>query len=375
MTARQIDSNGWFSVARNPISRVGVFPYLGRSLGLTGEDAEKVFQVYRPAAEIGSDEAVASFRTLPIILDHTMLGDASKGYTPATKKGVGGTTGDNVEFDPEDGILYSNLKIFDEGLAEKINNGTNQLSCGYRCEYDFTSGTFDGKPYDVVQRKPRGNHVAVVKKGRMGSDIAVLDSDDDEYTFDHMDVLELKPVLDDETKEAIGAYVRDEVKKFMDELRDEPKEKIEEKAEVEIEDKAKAADKLKLEEEAKLKESEDKSDKATMKAAADAMDAAIKRLEATAKASPKIALAMAADRDDLYNRVKPFVGVFPVAAMDADEVAVYAAEKLGLKVEASNARAALDGYLHNRSTQKAQVVTGLDSADTSGADLVNAAFL
>lgn len=374
MSARIHDSNGWYRVDRNPISRVGVFPYLGRSIGVTGEDADKVFQVYRPAEELGSADAIESFRTVPVISDHTMLGAVDLGLTPAARKGVGGTTGDNVEFDAASGILYSNIKIFDEGLAGEINAGKKELSCGYRCAYDFTPGEFNGQKYDVVQRRMRGNHVAVVKKGRMGSDIAVLDS---QFTYDSVDVLELKPVLDKETQDAIAATV----KAALDGL------DIKTTVNAAVADAMPAALKeaiaAKKDDDDDDEEGEDKKAKKAAKAtdAQAALDAANARIDELTKqiaGQPKAldakdVMATVADRDALYQRVKPFVGVFEHGAMDASELAVYACDKLGLKAAEGAERAALDGFLHNRTVART-VTSGLDAAPTDGKTAALAAF-
>ena len=42
MSARQTDLNGFIEVKGNPISKVGVFPYLGAQLGKTGADVLKL---------------------------------------------------------------------------------------------------------------------------------------------------------------------------------------------------------------------------------------------------------------------------------------------------------------------------------------------
>jgi len=179
MSARKYDINGWFEIDRNPISRVGVFPYLGRSMG-AGTDAwpegdpNKVYMVYRPAEELGSQECIDSFKLIPFVDDHTMLGnDTERGETPAEDKGIHGILGERVGFDGEE--LYSNLKLFSKALANKINRGKKQVSAGYRCTYDHTPGVFRGQKYDAVQRNQRGNHLASVDAGRMGKTVAVLD--------------------------------------------------------------------------------------------------------------------------------------------------------------------------------------------------------
>jgi len=113
-----------------------------------------------------------------------------------------------VEFDARDrNALRSNLKIFSEALARQINGGKKQLSCGYRLRARF----FARRVQRVLnmtfsaERKCAANHVAVVKAGRMGPDVAVLDHS---FTYDHVDTPEFRPVLDKETQDAIAANVK-----------------------------------------------------------------------------------------------------------------------------------------------------------------------
>src|SRR5262249_37357323 len=117
-SARQADINHFITVERNPISRSGVFQYLGQSIG--APDPDKVYNVHRPAEEFTPD-TVDSFKLLPIVNDHTMLGPPEAGMTPAEEKGVHGTTGESVYF--EDGVLYATLRIFSETLASMIEAG------------------------------------------------------------------------------------------------------------------------------------------------------------------------------------------------------------------------------------------------------------
>src|SRR5512146_542332 len=64
-SARILDQNGFFEVKRNPISKVGVFPYSGRSIG--AENPDQIYRVYRPAEELGSAECIESFKLLPFV--------------------------------------------------------------------------------------------------------------------------------------------------------------------------------------------------------------------------------------------------------------------------------------------------------------------
>ena len=159
---REVDLNGYITIERNPISRVGVFPYLGRNISDECEP-DQVYNVYRPAEELADPEAMASFEMIPLVDDHTMLG---KGFTPAEEKGVHGYTGEKLVF--EDGILYAPLKIVSEFMKRLVAAGKRQLSLGYRVGQWKKKGSFNGFQYDFIQRKLRGNHIALVDEGRMG---------------------------------------------------------------------------------------------------------------------------------------------------------------------------------------------------------------
>lgn len=188
---RVADINGWYEIPRNPISRVGVFPYTARSID--APDAEtnpnRIYQVYRPEAELSDPDAVRSFRLVPWTDEHAMLGnpEAGQGLIAPEKKGVHGTTGEQQEYDPTDRTLYSNLKIWANSLQDAIDAGKKELSLGFRCVYEFVDGVFEGQPYNAIQRFMRGNHIATVQHGRMGPSVAVLDSMS--FTFDAKDIV------------------------------------------------------------------------------------------------------------------------------------------------------------------------------------------
>ena len=65
----------------------------------------------------------------------------------------------------------------DADAIGKIERGEfKELSCSYRYTPDFTPGEVDGVAYDFIMRDIKGNHVALVPRGRAGSDVAVADS-------------------------------------------------------------------------------------------------------------------------------------------------------------------------------------------------------
>lgn len=192
-TARQYDHNGWYLVPRNPLSKAGVFSYTKKSVQYPGweSDPNGVINVYRPESELADPEAVKSFQLLPWINDHTMLGNPEDqaGLTPPEEKGVHGTTGEQIEYDPSDRTLYGNLKLWSRSLGDAIEAGKKQLSMGFRCVYEFVTGEFEGQPFQAIQRKIRGNHPASVDLGRMGPGVAVLD--EMVFGFDAAELMEL----------------------------------------------------------------------------------------------------------------------------------------------------------------------------------------
>lgn len=167
--SKKVDENGWWIIKNNPLSKVGIYPYLGKQIDDSLEP-NKVYRVYRPASELLNEKTVKSFNLVPLINDHEMIG---KDFKPAEKKGI-----DGIIYNPRvahKNMLIGNIKIYSEKMMRDIKNGKKELSMGYTCTYDLTPGDWDGQHYDVVQRDLRGNHVALVDKGRMGSDVRVYD--------------------------------------------------------------------------------------------------------------------------------------------------------------------------------------------------------
>lgn len=354
-TARISDRNEWWEVKRNPLSKVGVFPYSGASL-MDAPDANAVYRVLRPADELGSPEALASFRLVPLVDDHTMLGSPDVGLTPAEMKGVQGVIGEEVDFDGE--TLFGNLKIFSEYLKGRIDNGKRELSLGYRCTYDWTPGVWNGIPYDAVQRNIRGNHVALVDMGRMGPDVAVLDH----FTIDAMEHKTMSEK--DEEKGGEGGLTLADLKNQLDAMKTSVDTINELKAQVDAFSAAKG-------------EGEGDAAKKAADATAEALDSISSSLATlTKKVDDRFAamdsagdvtattLANIAARDALAAKLVPHIGAFDHAEKTHAQVAAYGCEKLGLAPSKGAEVVALDAYLKDRPAPRAAVFVG-DSADAT----------
>lgn len=374
-SARVKDLNGYVEIKDNPISKVGIFEYSGAQIGLTGEAAGRIFKVYRPAEELADQACIDSFKLLPFVDEHAMLGSEDSGATPAERKGVQGYIGEQVRFDPP--YLRANLKIVSESMKSAIDNGKIELSPGYRCVYDLTPGTFEGQHYDAVQRRIRGNHLALVDEGRTGPDVSVLDR----MTF----AIDTKGIADMADEVNPGGDALAEIKAML------------EKLVAMMADKAPAAaDEEKPAEPAKAADADPEagSDKCATDAEKPAMDAKVlaaldsvsKQLDSVGKQLESVTNRVAAvekgqsamdaslvgsiaDRDALASKLSGFVGTFDHARMTVADVAKYGVEKLKIPCAAGQERVALDAYLHGRLPAHKEKGIALDGAN--GTDLLS----
>ena len=66
--------------------------------------------------------------------------------------------------------ILADLHIHDRELIDAIQSGKREVSCGYECDY------VQGEDGSYSQKNIRGNHIAVVERGRAGKRAAILDS-------------------------------------------------------------------------------------------------------------------------------------------------------------------------------------------------------
>lgn len=201
---KKIDANGFWHIEDNPISKEGIYPYYGRQISPTLEP-DKIYKVFRPREELR--KAAETFKNVPILNDHTMVG---KDFTPMDDLKEHGVLGERVY--EKDGTLYSNIVVRTDELKNLIQNGKKELSMGYQCTYDLTPGIWKGQKYDAVQRDLVGNHVALVQNGRMGHDVRVMDSKDAIYACDSFDIKGAEEMNTEDFDES--KHKRDESGKF-----------------------------------------------------------------------------------------------------------------------------------------------------------------
>lgn len=402
--AKKVDDNGFWLIEGNPVSKEGVFPYLGKSIS-PALDAEKIYNVYRPFSELANPDTLKSFDGIPFIEDHEMLGT---GFTPTDRR-----TPQGILMNPraESGMIVGDLKIFSDALKNSISSGKKELSLGYKCNYRLERGMWNGHPYDAIQTNVRGNHIALVERGRMGSDVKVYDCacdalDIEKEIISHKKEKEMEndPVKKDTPQpEATAKDEKVDKRKLIDEIGGILKDKVSDeiirtiikKAE-EIaynESEAGTANDAEEGEEAKPEEKKDKNtaqDKCGRDEFYDGphMERLIKRLMENGDISEDVAKKLysslkysrkeegastgmdAADvvvmfdrRAALYNRASKFTGDFAMDGMTDVEVARVIAKKIGVSGKNdSEVMAAVNGYLSAMEKHSREYSIAADSA-------------
>lgn len=354
-SARELDHNGFMTIRDNPITRAGVFQYHGSQL--PDAQPDMVYNVYRPLEELTNPETLESFKGLPIIDEHEMLGE--KYSRSPEDRGVHGSILESVVVKGRD--VVANLRIWSRTLKGLIDSGKKGLSLGYNCRFEKSSGVFEGIAYHYIQRNIRGNHLALVTQGRSGT--AVLDNQD---VFDHFDLAldtEEDKMADEDKKDADAPHKenpsKDEggegemtlsdavalLKKIVPQVEalteamagSAGKEKDGETA-LDADTEKKDGDEEKCED-----EKEEKEDKAMDAAAVESI--VNSKIAGFTKSGVKSIMGEVTKRDALAKELTPLIGTFDHSAMDADDVAAYGVEKLGLEAPKGQEKSVLAGYL------------------------------
>lgn len=159
---------GYLLCSNVSIARTGVQKYLGQELGLNDKYDEYV-PVYRLEEDVFEKAAMASFEGKSVTDNHPFQpvdvnnnAQYDKGHVQNIRR-----VGDE---------LVGDIIIKDPNLISVVeNNVKREISCGYNCQYE---------PYKDGYRQIdiRGNHVAIVDKGRAGSHVCIKDSQPERRT-------------------------------------------------------------------------------------------------------------------------------------------------------------------------------------------------
>lgn len=139
------------------VSRAGnVQRYLGSELGLTGDDATKVYGVYRDPDVVFHEDSLLSLAGRPVTRDHPSEPVTAENWSKLARGQVGG----RIRRDGEH--VVAPMAIMDAASVKEVADGARSLSAGYTVDVVPAVGiAADGTPYQFKQAgQLRFNHVA-----------------------------------------------------------------------------------------------------------------------------------------------------------------------------------------------------------------------
>ena len=361
-SARHYDDNGFLIVDSTVITKAAVNPYYGKeipgyeSLGL---DPEKIYNMLRDPAEL--EKGMHTLGEKQLLIKHIFVS-----ADEPQKESIAGTIGSNLEMAGDD--VKGSLTVWDKEAINLIESGKlAELSASYFYDPVMKSGTFNGQSYDGIMTNIRGNHVALVERGRIGRDALVADALPKLMEL-NMKLkkgaaakvnLAAKAILVAKGLAADADLTPDEIKELITVVAEniettaadtEEAEKLE-GAEDEDEEEKAAED----EDETETADDEDEAEKAEPEVKKAAMDAAIKQAEN--KAVQRVTQLFEA-----RELVKPLVGV--VAMDSAEAVLKHALKKSGIDSDGVDTVKGLKTLVGLAIKQKSQpqIKTAMDSA-------------
>lgn len=145
-----------------PLARLGPMQYRAAELGLPG-NPEQIVTVNRYAEDVFAPAAIASFEGKDVTAGHPPENLTADTWAAYARGHV-----ENVR--RQEDFLVGDLIIKDSQLANEVQSGAvREVSAGYTAEF-----LPDGDC--LKQTNIRGNHVAVVPRGRAGHDVAIKDA-------------------------------------------------------------------------------------------------------------------------------------------------------------------------------------------------------
>lgn len=169
-TQRTYTDEGFLIVPAR-LARVGIQEYMAVEMGLTDRDPTDIIRVFRSEEEVFKEESLQSFANKPVTDSHPPELVTAANAQKYSK----GHSGHEVV---KDGIFSkTDLHIVVADTIAKVESGKVELSNGYTCDIEWNPGVSpEGIEFDCSQKNIKGNHIAIVEKGRAGSSCRLADN-------------------------------------------------------------------------------------------------------------------------------------------------------------------------------------------------------
>lgn len=170
-TKRELNDQGQMLVPC-AFARTGTQLYTAKQLGLRDVAPNKIITVYREEKDVFDQASMDTFRSAPVTIGHPR--DASGKSIPVTSANSKELQVGVLEGMPtrDEDTLGGVLVLTAQEAIDALEEGTQELSAGYTCDIELV----DGKYY---QRNIVANHIALVNKGRAGSNCRISDEADE----------------------------------------------------------------------------------------------------------------------------------------------------------------------------------------------------
>lgn len=152
-------------IAPANLTRVGVFTY-------QTQDGKQVRELRLPE-EVFKADSLATLAAAPLTVGHPQH------VTPDNYREVNVGHVDGMP-KQADRFVAADLRVMDRSTIERVEKkDLVEVSCGYTCDIEPSSGEWGGEKYDAIQRNIQYNHVALGPRdwGRAGNEVKIrLDS-------------------------------------------------------------------------------------------------------------------------------------------------------------------------------------------------------
>lgn len=150
-----------------PVARTGTQTYKAEEVPITPRD-DGLVEIKREEAEVFDPDTIKSFEGKPLTIDHPdemvqpeNWKDLAHGFITNVRRGI----------KEQADLLIGDIVVTTSKAIELVKAGLREISCGYDASYEQLEKGIG------IQKEIRGNHIALVMRGRAGHRCAIGDKE------------------------------------------------------------------------------------------------------------------------------------------------------------------------------------------------------